>query len=332
MAPKSSLRKIILINIASVCALLILAEAAIRLLGPEIPKIGTDRTLIMDDVYGASPGLRKNSSGFSNGAYYEVGQYGFWKYSSEMDPDKPSWLFLGDSATMGIGVDPDSTFAGRIAAQLDTVNVLNPSLIGYAVDDYDRVLEALIGIPEDDGKTRFNIKRITLFWCLNDIYPSQMADSDPGNQIRLIGGSALRFIQRHYATYQLLKAVIFDRPKSYFEFVVRFYRDEQEIFGSSISKLRQMSQRAETAGVKFEIVILPYEYQLRKSVTPEHLLPQEMLLKNLDNSGVDVYDPSDFLRFSDISHTELYLYGDGIHFSSIGHSLLSEFVSARLIH
>lgn len=330
MKSKSTLRKIILINTATVCALLLVLEAMVRLFGPEIPDVGTDRSLIKDHAYGDSPGLQKNSSGYSHGALFEIGQYGFWRYASPVDMEKPSWLLLGDSVTMGIGVDPDSTFAGRLAAKLDTINVLNASLIGYSVDDYRRILPSLIERKESSEGHQFNIRRVSLFWCLNDIYPDISIDNDPGNRIRSIGGSTLRFVRKHFKSYRLLKAVIFDRPKSYFEYVNQFYGAGHESLDSSLQKIVQVAQLAKRAGVKFDIVILPYEYQLRGRLASRSLLPQKTLTSYLEYLSLAVLDPLEYLRNAGLSSNELYLYGDGIHFSSDGHALLAEFVATHL--
>lgn len=308
-----------LIVTSSVVGILVVLEAGVRLFGPPIPEVGTDRTLVADSVFGSSRGLRPGSSGTSNGARVDVDARGLIHYGSSRAEGAPGWLFLGDSVTMGIGVDPDSTFAGWVAAETDSLEVWNPSLIGYAVDDYARVFDSFAGNPD--------LRRVTLFWCLNDVYPDGKA-GDPGSLVRMTGGRLLRWIQRNYRTYHWLKALVMDRPRSYFEYVNGRYESDPGLVEEAVAGIRRMKMVAEREGVEFAVVLLPYEYQLRE---PGHMGPQEMLVDLLADDSMAVYEPSSYLRDGGIRTSDLYLFGDGIHFSATGHRALARFIGARFL-
>ncbi len=305
----------VLINLVVVAGLLGVLEAGVRLAFPEIGPTGTDRRLFADSVYGATPGLRPGAGGESNGARFRVDERGFWAYDAPAT-DRPGWLFLGDSVTMGAGVPPDATFAGLTAARQDTLAVLNPALIGYASRDYVRVLRALLAHPD------LSLRRVTVFWCLNDVYVP--ATADPGTAVRQTGGRLLTFLRLHARSYHWLKALFFDRPRAYFEHNRRLY--EGAPLEAALADLAAMRELARTHGLRFDMVVLPYAYQLRHADTPGIFHPQDVLKARLRD--FPVYDPAPFLHDHAPDPDALYLYGDGIHFSERGHALLAEYLSS----
>lgn len=335
-----ALPRILLVNAVLTLLLLLGIEGGVRLLHPEITETGTDRRLFVDSVYAGSPGLRPHAAGTSNGARFTVGADGFWRYTAAADTTRPGWLFLGDSVTMGIGVDPDATFAGRIAARQDTARILNPSLIGYSSRDYRALLEALT--DSTAAAFRPDLRRVTVFWCLNDVYPlpdsvqvdTATAPADPGQAVRRLGGPVLTFIRRHVRTYHWLKAGLFDRPRVYFEHDRRLYAGAP--FEAALADLRRMQALAARHGLAFEVVLLPYADQLRRAASAEAdaFAPQAAMQERLRAAGLPVYDAAPYLRAAAARMAggplDLYLYGDGIHFSAAGHARVADFISTRL--
>jgi hypothetical protein len=128
-------------------------EMFVRLTIPEIQELGTDASLITPNTYGPSAGLTPNCTAKCYGAAVRTDSEGFIQYSSNDLDHGPSWLILGDSVTMGVGVNSDSTFSGLLAASLDSLKVLNPSLIGYSSRDYVNVLRVLLPPPPARGDT-----------------------------------------------------------------------------------------------------------------------------------------------------------------------------------
>ena len=134
--------KIIGWNIFIPLVLLLLLELIVRITLPEIQLQGLDRKILLDSVYFSSPGLRENSNGMSNGVIKSVDINRFWKVNnSTVKNVKRKILFLGDSATMGIGVENDSTFAGLLNSFLEDAIVYNSSLIGYSSKDYLNIVQ-----------------------------------------------------------------------------------------------------------------------------------------------------------------------------------------------
>jgi hypothetical protein len=140
--------------------------------------------------------------GIALGQRSRVDAKGFRATSRPFDWRRRSWLHLGDSVTMGVGVAADSTFSGRLAGVQDSVNVLNVSWLGYTTEDYKHVVETLIGesVPE------VLISRLTVFHCLNDIDSQQHAR--PGSGYRSWLGPVEPLLKEHSRLYVLAKTIL----------------------------------------------------------------------------------------------------------------------------
>lgn len=315
--------KVIAANLLGVFLLLAGLELLIRTAHPTLRPIGTEQSLITDGLYGESAGLTAGATGMSNGYRFEVDENHLLSYSQPRRGEHSVWLFLGDSVTMGIGVDPDSTFAGRIAGRLDTVRVANPSLIGYAADDYRRVLEGLLDQQAAIGP----IERVTIFWCLNDIYGDLPVAAEPGQALRRRGAQLLTWIRQNFMTYQWIKALLFDRPRTYYEHDVQFYAVGSKHLRSSLVTLSAIQSLCSERGIYLEVVLLPYQYQLRDD---GQIQPQQTMQRHLERLAIPVHDPASFLKKQAKATSDLYLFGDGIHFSPHGHALLADFLLNQL--
>jgi lysophospholipase L1-like esterase len=61
---------------------------------------------------------------------------------------------------------------------------------------------------------------------------------------------------------------------------------------------------------------------MRKSTSPE-FAPQKLVISELADLPINKYDCSLAFEFFDGDSEDLFLYGDGIHFSNAGHRLLA---------
>lgn len=173
-------------NVVAVISLFLLFEFFLRVFDTKIILSGTDHNLFSDSVYYSSAGLIPGSLGKSHGIMKEVDSLGFWKYSSNKNAGK-NLLIIGDSVTMGIGVENDSTFTGQLANSIDSLRVFNASLIGYNVDNYKDVVEKLLL----NDKNNLRISSVNIFWCLNDLYSNFPGKENPqfANENNYLGTS-----------------------------------------------------------------------------------------------------------------------------------------------
>ena len=327
--PKSALQKGLRLagyNLLTLVFLSLVVEGCIRLANPDILPLATDSVFLTDSLFGASPGLTPGATGRSMGQRFSVTEDGFWEYRSSRMPQWDEigmeWLFLGDSVTMGMGVDPDSTFAGRLSARAaDSLRVLNPSLIGYSSRDYVNILSEM---AESDAHP---ITRVTVFWCLNDA-SSGSSEGEPPTEIRNYIPALTLFIYRHVRTYQWLKKRFFDRPKAYYEYDRSRYDFESAHFARAVTDIVAIKQYASDLGAELEFVLLPYEYQFRGG----DRIPQHRMASVLDSLRIAYVDVALQMKNNIVASglhdaSDFYLYGDGIHFSMEGHRVVSEIVT-----
>ena len=319
--------KTIFINVLVAVTILLVIEIGVRIFHPEITPMGTNRNLFAPRVYQNSIAPKPNAIGMSCGVEFRVDQQGFWKYSAAFDSTKPSWLLLGDSVTMGMGVDPDSTFAGRLAAAADSFNILNAAVIGYASTDYRHVAEGLLQDVPANGKSALHIQHVALFWCLNDVYANVGDFGAPGQTVRQISGGLLKFLKLHFYTYQWLKTLLLDRGRDYYLHDRSFYAEAGPHVQAAMQDLHHIHALAQKNNLRFEVVLLPYQYQLRAGASDR--LPQSVMQKNLESMGIAVYEVTDFLRTVRNETAALYRYGDGIHFSPAGHAVLAKYLQLQ---
>lgn len=317
--------KLIAINIFVVIILFLVSEIIVRVLGPKIFLPGTEGSLLQDSVYYNSQGLSLIVSGNSMGVRKLTTDERMWKYSADKK-SKRKILFLGDSVTMGIGVDNDSTFCGRINNAANDILVYNPALIGYSVSDYKNIVKKMF-VEEEN---RLGIAEVVLCWCLNDVYADHLVQNTPQLKSESFWVKGVIFLRNNSHLYQYLKNLFTDRPQKYFLFDNQFYNTQNKIYHDALRDLEEIINTLESVKMKMKIFILPYEYQLRDENYSLNNQPQKLLMSFINDKNVEVLDGANaFLANGDDSKGN-YLFGDGIHFSERGHKLLADFILKNL--
>lgn len=310
------LAKLIFINFLVSATVFIAWEFALRIFHNGINLQSTDRKIIKANMYGDSFGLIPNSKGKSFGIEVKADKYGFRKSSTDAIIDTNSILLIGDSVTFGVGIDADSTFAGKIANDLRAqgVGVMNFSLLGYNIDDYENIYK----YADKNYEFQYSI----IFYCLNDFGFADQIDNV--KELGLIK-KTLEFLRSNSYLYLWLKANLTDREKAYFEFDNAQYKDDaiSKSIKNKFEAIKSIREKSDPI-----VIILPYEYQLRSAV-PD-LSAQNKLKTILDDVGLQYYDPYDFLRSSGIESNQLYLYADGLHFSKKGHKIIYNYLINNL--
>ena len=297
-------------------------EIFIRLVYPEIKPHFTNRELIQINAYYDSNGLKPSYHGVSHGELIETDKMGFRLTFAKNDTSLNNWLYLGDSVTMGIGVSTDNTFAYLTDKGIKSIKIRNAGMIGHSTYDY-------VNATRHFSK-KMNVSRITVFYCLNDVYSNFKEQTIPGNQVREFGGDILDFIKLNFRLYDVFKANIFDRSFAYFNFVNQYYHPDNPVFLSAVNDIIAIKEHCEANNMEFDVIILPYEYQLRSSDKNDMFLPQQLLKSSLRAHDISVYDFTNYFLKLVYESDYFYLYGDGIHFSEYGHQILSEYILKNL--
>jgi len=316
--------KFIIYNIILVTVLFLLTELSVRLFYPSIQTKGTSKNLLVDKFYFYSPGLRNNAIGESNGVIKIVNQNRFWKYNKK-DISNNIILYLGDSVTMGLGVENDSTFAGRINNYHKNVSIINPSLIGYSHKDYLNLVKHFI----INQQNSLQISEVNVFWCLNDVYSELPEMDSPELNFGNFIDEVVIFFRRNSKLYHFLKKNFSDRPKSYYLFDKQFYSLSDPNYKSAIESLKFINTILSKMNIDFKVILLPYEFELRNEFDVSKS-PQSLLSQSLSSIGIRVFDLLPMILEKHIPPEDLYLYGDGIHFSNKGHKLIADIMSKKI--
>ncbi len=307
--------------------LVLLLEAFTRILKPEINFQDTERSLLRERAFGDTYGWRPEATGISFGKRVVIDSHGFRKMNVP-DSYEESWLILGDSVTFGVGVETEETFAQLLQYELPHARIWNTSVIGYNTRNYRDVLYNLTAGNPNEVTTK--LERVLLFFCLNDIDLGQVMEMDFGAESNLgFRDRLLIFLRRHSKFYILMKNKVSDRSRFYFIHDQRLYTDEGMNFTESMRILSEVNDYLRNRGVRFTVVILPYEYQLRAR-EEQNLIPQRRLAAFLSERGIDFIDAYDALARSGQGSADNYLYADFGHFSKKGHKVVFELLKERL--
>jgi len=297
---------------------LLLIEGLSRFVLNQIYNRDFDSTLIEENLYGTSAGLKPNAKSKVWGQQFTTDKYGGRASGVPLNSTKKKWLFIGDSVTEGVGVSDEATFASRHARDFLNYDVLNISLIGYSVTDYYNVLNHWL-------TTDTSVELVTLFYCLNDVYGPVKSDALPQIGRQDWVGEVSRFFQQNYGTYKLAKLLAFRYNDRYFQYDLQFYQPEHLYFLNSVNALKVCQELCEAHNVFFQVVMLPYQSQLLSS-SPEVLQPQKLLGAYCITNDIEFLDAYQHLKSLDDAKS-YYLFADEIHLSEKGHAAIAGFLS-----
>lgn len=304
--------KLISINTFFVVLIFGFFELLVWAFAPQVQRQGIDAGLFSDNLYLNSSGLKAGASGIAFDRKVNIDAEAFRLHRSKNGQTR-KWLYLGDSVTMGVGVENDETFASLVNDQLTAVRIENPSVAGFNTTDYLNVIRVLV---EPDAHS---YEKVSLFYCLNDIYA--------GNPFKISGrggiGSTINqlkeWLKSNSRLYVWLKGALLDRSEVYFAHDKQFYLQKDDDYQKAIANLVEIQNLVRSAGAKFELVLLPYEFQFRSA---EKLELQEQFAQELAQNNVQckIWRAGACMNDSE----SCFLYADGIHFSTNGHKLLAE--------
>ena len=324
--------RLVVVNALVLIGLLLGAEALVRVAAPGVVPAGADEALF---TYGANADgtssytLTPGASGDAYGASVRVTANGAWRYA-DADTTGPATLLIGDSVTMGLGVDPEQTFAGRLARG---AHVANPSVLGWAAADYRRAVEARLSGARLGADS---LRAVVVVWCLNDLYPegqpipiaaAQRASAEAPRAswrerayqaVRLGAAAPLAWLGRHSRLYRWARTVPTDAQARTYAYDRSLYTeaayqaDRDRAFG----QIRAIRDTLAARQIPLTVAVVPQAPQLRSA--PPDTVPQDTVRARLARLGVAMLDLTPRLAESD------FLTGDGTHLSPPGHARVAE--------
>ena len=306
------MKKTIVINLLVLVFLLAAIEMLSRMVLHRIYNRDFDSSLIVDNKYFTSSGLKKNASGMVWGKPFNTDVAGRRKNKVAFDAKKKKWLFIGDSVTEGVGVDDTSTFSSLYADEFKEYNICNYSLIGYSSADYVNILANVL---QNDSTTEL----VTIFYCLNDVYGNTNTKDLPVMAKQNIIGKLNGLLQNKFAIYKLIKLFFYQHSNRYFTYDLQFYKQEDAHFKQAMNDLHICDSLCKAQNIYFNVVMLPYQSQLKD----KNFAPQQLVKTYCDKDSIDFSDASTYLA----TQNSLYLFADEIHFSDKGHRAIADFLS-----
>ena len=261
--------------------------------------------MFVENKFRQSMGLLPNASGVFFGKRIETDAHGFRQMNIPQAYQK-SWLFLGDSVTFGVAVDGDKIFAQLIQNAFQDIRIWNTAVVGYSAIDYLNVVEGFVA-------ERDRPERIVLFFCLNDVYGHLALPSR-----RSLNEAVFSFLRSNSKLYLWLKNAFADRSKAYALHDIKLYERDSAEIEKHLNAILKIQFIADKLGIRFMVVVLPYEYQLRvKGLRAPQIRLDEFFrthhIQSLDLSAA----------FAMRDSRDYFLYGDPMHLSPIGHQAVA---------
>lgn len=323
---------------------LAIAELFVRVFLPQVHFIGTNASLRQPDRFGATAGNRPLAAGESFGAKVVTDQFGF-RVAADQPRDsleQCTTIIIGDSVPYGVGVDAEHTFPTLIGQGLGQP-LCNTAVPAYGIDDYLGIVDRFV-IPNRES---LGISNAILVVTLNDIHGrTPVVRSEEQNRriieraenpleriTRLITSifDFNSFLNTRSKLYLAVKGTLFDSSRWWFQADYDAYFDA-ELVEEFTKKLQGLIEALRINGVGVQVLLLPYEYQVRLE-EPEYLEPQRIISQALTESGVRYWNLySEFVAYNNgSSPEELFLFSDHCHLTVVGHALVAEHVLQRLV-
>ena len=212
-------------------------------------------------------------------------------------------------------MDDSSTFSSLSAEEFKEYNICNYSLIGYSSTDYVNILNSEL---EKDSSTDL----VTVFYCLNDVYGNTAQKDLPVMAKQNFVGKLNGLLQNSCSTYKLLKLFFYKNSNRYFTYDLQFYKKDNSHFTNAMNDLRTCDSLCKSKNIYFNIVMLPYQSQLKD----KNFIPQQLVKEFCNKDSIEYSDASEYLS-KQANIKSLYLFADEIHFSEKGHRAIAEFLS-----
>jgi len=323
--------------------LALLGEFAARTFS-DINFLGNSGNLFVADAYGPSKGNAPNVKAVSFGAVVYTDDHGFRVPKGGLPDDQKksqAILVLGDSVAFGPAVEEGGTFVGLLRVRFPAKRVYNSSVIGYAVADYKNVVDAFLPLHDE-------VSDVVLVYCLNDPVATSAQDIDrylkarkegspePDLRETLEGLGPLRtvndFLRDRSKLYLLLKYQLMASQRRGWEEVLRLYTDgDGTNLQAAAHEIGEIAVRLKQTGIRFVVVLAPFEYQLEHPEDPASQIPQQKIGELLSAMNVKNVDPRpDFDR--NRRSFDYFLPYDAMHFSKAGHQVMANVIAQSLDH
>jgi lysophospholipase L1-like esterase len=264
---------------------------------------------------------------------YDINADGYRDRNHPESDDKKSIVWLGDSISFGLGVQDANIFVSQVERKIESrwpgkYSVMNLAMWAYNTDnEFDALRE--------DG-LKFRPKLVILQFYMNDfaMLPITQKNLTVGQKLTAIKNRVLYASALYRRVNQLIEGtqywLVHDikrerfpnslnnaEPKGDTEYLSSHPNDDSV---EAFQKIKEIAKLSRDQGAAFLLFISPDETQL---FTKDYDLINERLGRFCEREGLQYCDPLEGLR---TSPQKVKLYHDGVHFSTIGHTIVADMI------
>jgi len=218
-------------------------------------------------------------------------------------------MFLGDSLTLGWGVEKEETFEHLLERQLDAVT---PSeVINLGVGNYNTTQEVNLFI---DKGLKYRPDQVVVFYFINDAEPVPQKSRLPG-----LGHS--RLVTFYWSRIKAAKARISPEESDFREYYSALYREGAEGWERCKAAFLQLEEICDAEGIDLRVVLLPELHQLDPYAFRKEY---DQVLGFLEANGIPALDLAPRFRNVD-DPTTLWVSLDDAHPNARAHALIADY-------
>jgi lysophospholipase L1-like esterase len=222
-------------------------------------------------------------------------------------------IFLGDSLTLGWGVEKQQTFEHRLEQQLSREQPTE--VINLGVGNYNTTQEVHLFLAKG---LRYRPDQVVLFYFINDAEPVPQRSRFPG-----LGRT--RVVTFFWSRIKALISQLSDAP-GYREFYASLYREGSPGWARSRESLTLLRDVAREEGFDLRVVLLPELHELDPyAFEREHALVADFVR----GLGVPVLDLAPAFRGQDPQ--SLWVSRDDAHPNARAHGLIADYTRDFLL-
>jgi hypothetical protein len=218
-------------------------------------------------------------------------------------------MFLGDSLTLGWGVEKEQTFEHHLERRLEAIE---PSeVINLGIGNYNTTQEVNLFI---DKGLKYRPDQVVLFYFINDAEPVPQKARFPG-----LGHS--RLVTFYWSRIKAAKARISPDVADFREYYSALYRDGAGGWERSKGAFLQLKEICASEGMDLKVVLLPELHQL-----DPYAFEREygQVVSFLRENGIAAFDLAPYFK-AEPNPQELWVSRDDAHPNSRAHALIAEY-------
>jgi lysophospholipase L1-like esterase len=223
--------------------------------------------------------------------------------------EKRRVMLLGDSLTLGWGVEKEETFEHLLEQKLDAA--APTEVINLGIGNYNTTQEVNLFI---DKGLKYRPDQVVLFYFINDAEPVPQKARFPG-----LGHS--RLITFYWSRIKAARAQVSPDAQDFREYYSALYRDGAVGWERSKAAFLQLKQICEDEGIDLKVVVLPELHELDPyTFAREH----EQIMQFLEASGIPALDLAPYFK-SEPEPQSLWVSMDDAHPNARAHALIANY-------